>query len=69
MSFQPESQTLQIVHLLSPQDAALNGILDDEYMDACAAEGDSAVTLESVREALSKIPGSMTADFSAERDE
>jgi hypothetical protein len=69
MSFQPRNQTLKILPSLPPQDAALNGTVDDEYMDACAAEGDPAVTLESVREALSKIPGSMTAAFSAERDE
>ena len=43
--------------------------LDLEYMNACRAEADPTVTLAAVREALSKIPGSMTPDFIAERDE
>lgn len=48
--------------------------LDDELLDAnclqdCASEADESISLEVVREALSKIPGTMTADFSAKRDE
>jgi hypothetical protein len=34
-----------------------------------AGEADGGVTLDAVRQALSKIPGSLTADFVAERDE
>jgi hypothetical protein len=44
-------------------------ILDTEYLAECAKEADPSITLESVHEALSKIPGSMTQDFLAERDE
>jgi hypothetical protein len=42
---------------------------DTEYLAACAAEADPGISLEAVRAALAKIPGSMTADFIAERDE
>lgn len=43
--------------------------LDVEYMDICAQEADDSISLASVRQALAKIPGSLTADFAAERDE
>ncbi len=33
--------------------------LDTEFMDACGADADPAITLEQVRYALSKIQGSM----------
>lgn len=44
-------------------------LLDVEYMDACGKEADPSVTLESVREILAKIPGSLADDVIAERDE
>ncbi len=43
--------------------------LDTEFHPSCAAEADPSVSLEAVRAALAKIPGSMTEDFIAERDE
>jgi hypothetical protein len=43
--------------------------LDMECLKLCAAEADESISLEAVRDALSKIPGSLTADFIAERDE
>ncbi len=43
--------------------------LDVEFHAACALESDPSVSLEEVRAALAKIPGSMTADFIAERDD
>jgi hypothetical protein len=43
--------------------------LDTKYVQACSAEADESVSLEAVRQALSKIPGSLTDDFVAERDE
>ncbi|HUE73199.1 MAG TPA: antitoxin family protein [Pirellulaceae bacterium] len=33
--------------------------LDTEFMDACLADADPAITLEQVRASLGKIPGSM----------
>ena len=43
--------------------------LDIEYMLACASEADDRVHLEAVRKALAKIPGELTADFIAERED
>ena len=57
-----------VVSELSP-DRAIDELLDVEYLQACAREADHSITLETVREALSRIPGSLTADFVAERDE
>lgn len=37
-----------------------------EYLEA---EADDTVSLDSVRAALAEIPGTMTADFTRERDE
>jgi hypothetical protein len=53
--------------------SASNGIgpdwLDSEFHAICAADDDPSITLDSVRAALAKIPGSMTDDFITERDE
>jgi predicted DNA-binding antitoxin AbrB/MazE fold protein len=43
--------------------------LDAECLDAAAGEADDAVTLDEVRAALAKIPGSLTGDFIAERED
>ena len=43
--------------------------LDQEFHSACAKDADFSISLEEVRAALSKIPGPMTDDFIAERDE
>jgi predicted DNA-binding antitoxin AbrB/MazE fold protein len=42
---------------------------DVECWQQCATEADESIRLEAVREALSKIPGSLTADFIAERED
>jgi predicted DNA-binding antitoxin AbrB/MazE fold protein len=44
-------------------------LLDREFLAYCEAEADDAVSLESVRRALAKIPGSLAGDIRAERDE
>jgi predicted DNA-binding antitoxin AbrB/MazE fold protein len=44
-------------------------LLDLDYLRACAREADNNISLEAVREALSSISESLTADFAAERDE
>jgi predicted DNA-binding antitoxin AbrB/MazE fold protein len=52
--------------------ATSNGIADWEDVEcyeACRREADASVTLEQVQNALAKIPGSLTDDFTAERDE
>lgn len=43
--------------------------LDTECMRLCDTEADETVNLDAVRQALSKITGSMTSDFIAERHE
>jgi hypothetical protein len=43
--------------------------LDTDYMARSAHEEGEAPTLDEVRQALAKIPGSLTEDFRAERDE
>jgi hypothetical protein len=43
--------------------------LDNEYHAECEADASPEVSLEEVRRILARIPGSMTADFIAERDE
>ncbi len=43
--------------------------LDAECLHLSAAEVDESLSLETVREALGKIPGSLTADFIAERED
>ncbi|HEX5443385.1 MAG TPA: antitoxin family protein [Pirellulales bacterium] len=42
---------------------------DKAFLIYCRSEGDPNVTLEEVRQALSRIPGSLTEACSAERDE
>ena len=67
---------LELASPMTPQGTQLVTAAPDEadWLDAdcvrqCAANADEAVSLESVRQALSKIPGSLTADFVAERDD
>lgn len=43
--------------------------LDVECLQESAREADESVSLEAVRQALSKIPGSLTADFIAARED
>ena len=54
---------------ISPVTSYEEDWLDIECLQLCAAEADESVSLETVRQALAKIPGSLTADFSAEREE
>lgn len=44
-------------------------LLDHELLTSLAGEELPEVTLEEVRAALAKIPGTMTAAFAAEREE
>lgn len=66
-SFKPDvEETNSPAH---QQNGAVEELLDWEYIRDCASAADPSVTLAEVQQALSKIPGSMTDDFSAERDE
>jgi len=48
---------------------ALESLIDHEFLAYCETQADDSVSLEAVREALSKIPGSLVDDIRAERDE
>lgn len=48
---------------------ALESILDEDYHAECELDLSPDAPLDEVRTALGKIPGSLTADFLAERDE
>jgi predicted DNA-binding antitoxin AbrB/MazE fold protein len=50
-------------------DETESGVIDVAFLNHLEAEADDSVTLEQVRTALSKIPGSMVDDFHKERDE
>jgi hypothetical protein len=49
--------------------SAVERLLDTDYLADCEADTSPEVTLAEVRTGLSSIPGSMTADYMAERDE
>jgi predicted DNA-binding antitoxin AbrB/MazE fold protein len=49
--------------------AAEEDLLDQEFLAYCETQADDTVPLEAVRLALAKIPGSLTDDIRAERDE
>jgi hypothetical protein len=59
----------QIVNVTVSDEAPPEPWLDADCLAACAAEADDAVSLDEVRAALAKIPGSLTEDFIAEREE
>lgn len=48
---------------------APDGLLDLEFLAYCETQADDNVALEAVRQALAKIPGSLTGDIRAERDQ
>jgi predicted DNA-binding antitoxin AbrB/MazE fold protein len=43
-------------------------LLDHEFLSYCETQADDSVLLEDVRQALSKIPGTLADDIRAERD-
>jgi predicted DNA-binding antitoxin AbrB/MazE fold protein len=42
---------------------------DSDWLAYCETEADDSVTLETVRQALAKLPGSLADDIRAERNE
>jgi predicted DNA-binding antitoxin AbrB/MazE fold protein len=59
----------QVVTLSIADEEPVEPWLDTECLAACAPEADDRVSLEEVRAALAKIPGSLTDDFRAERED
>jgi predicted DNA-binding antitoxin AbrB/MazE fold protein len=60
-------QERQVVTLTISE--AGDDLLDADFLENCRAEAGPSVSLQAVREALAKIPGSLTDDIRAERDE
>jgi predicted DNA-binding antitoxin AbrB/MazE fold protein len=60
-------QERQVVTLTITE--AGDDLLDTDFLESCRAEADPSVSLQAVRDALAKIPGSLTDDIRAERDE
>ena len=55
--------------VLTVENSGANDILlDHEFLAYCETQADDSVSLEDVRQALAKIPGSLTDDIRAERD-
>ena len=59
----------QLVTITVSDEAPTEPWLDAEYLASCAQQADDDVSLEEVRAALAKIPGSLTEDFIAERED
>jgi predicted DNA-binding antitoxin AbrB/MazE fold protein len=60
---------LQVVNVTITDDALAEHWLDTECLAASVGDADDSVSLEEVRAALAKIPGSLTEDFIAERED
>lgn len=57
------------IRVVETGESAIDRLLDSDYHADCEADIASEVTLADVRAGLASIPGDMTADFTAERDE
>ena len=64
-----EHQRVTVVVTPVPAGSGDETWLDTESLQLCAQDADESISLESVRRALSKITGSLAADFAAERAE
>jgi predicted DNA-binding antitoxin AbrB/MazE fold protein len=64
-----EHQRVTVILSELPTEPGEEDWLDLECVRLCAADADESISVETVRHALSKIPGSLTADFIAERAE
>ena len=52
-----------------PAMATLDDWIDSDFLETCARQTDDSVSLETVRQAMAKIPGCLADDMRAERDE
>jgi predicted DNA-binding antitoxin AbrB/MazE fold protein len=66
VSFREREQVLLTVEHVDP---AEEDLVDEEFLAYCATQADDNITLEAVRQALAKIPGCLSDDIRAERDE
>src|SRR5436190_16344285 len=61
-----ERVTITVTNSTRPIDDEL---IDQEFHAYCETQADDTASLETVRQALAKIPGSLSDDIRAERDE
>jgi predicted DNA-binding antitoxin AbrB/MazE fold protein len=66
VSFKEQAILDLTVSDLSP---ATDDLLDTEFMRSCEAVADERVTIEQVRQILSRVPGSMAEDIIKNRDD
>jgi hypothetical protein len=57
------------IRVTEAEQSAVDRLLDSDYHADCEADTSPEVLLADVRASLAGIPGDMTADFTAERDE
>jgi predicted DNA-binding antitoxin AbrB/MazE fold protein len=59
----------RVVLTVENVEAVEETLLDLEFLAYCETQADDTVSLETARQALAKIPGSLVDDSRAERDE
>ncbi len=59
----------RVVLTVESAETAEDNLLDLEFLTYCETQADDTVSLETVRQALTKIPGSLVDDIRTERDE
>jgi predicted DNA-binding antitoxin AbrB/MazE fold protein len=59
----------RVVLTVQSLEAVEESLLDHEFLEYCETQADDTVSLESVRQALAKIPGTLVDSIRAERDE
>ena len=57
------------IRVTEARESAVDRLLDSDYHADCEADTSAEAPLADVRAGLASIPGDMTADFAAERDE
>jgi predicted DNA-binding antitoxin AbrB/MazE fold protein len=59
----------RVVLTIESAETALENLVDHDFLAYCDTQADDTVSLETLRQALAKIPGSLADDIRAERDE
>jgi hypothetical protein len=57
------------IRVTEAAESAVDRLVDSDYLADCEADTSPEVAQADVRAGLASIPGNMTADFAAERDE
>jgi predicted DNA-binding antitoxin AbrB/MazE fold protein len=65
----PFSENQLVTVTVSDSPGVPDELIDSEFLAECQAIADDSVTLEQVRKALAKIPGSMAEQISRDRDD